>query len=72
MMEEGHIRDVIKELSELTNKAVQIKGKGLQQWTRMTNHPAHRLRLYNIRNILEAQFIDHNTFKFKEVTHEHI
>jgi len=66
MMEEGHIRDVIKELSELTNKAIQINGSGLQQWTRKEKHPAHRLRLYNIRNTLEAQFIDHNTFKWSK------
>jgi len=63
-MMEGHIRDVIRELSDFTNKAIQLENRGLQQFTRKQGHRSHRLRLYNIRNMLEANFIDHNTFKW--------
>jgi len=61
-MMEGYIRDVIKELSEFTNSAVEINGRKLQQFTRKMGHMSHRLRLYNIRGMLEDNFIDHNTF----------
>jgi len=63
MMLEGHIRDVIRELSDFTNAAIKINDRGLQQFTRKLGHRSHRLRLYNIRNMLEAQFIDHTTFR---------
>jgi len=65
------IEGVREELSGFTNKAVEINGKGLQQITRDEKHPAHRLKLYRIRETLERNFINHKTF-IAGMAHEYL